>query len=379
MANGQSLPIILHVAPIGNQLASGPAQSVPRLVQALKEHGATVGLLTTSREGIVDSPQSFPVISYRSLKAFPGLQRLPPPFSQPDLIVFHSTYIPIHAVLAREAVRHKIPYIITPRGGMTHEAQRQKALKKKMGNHLFFNNIVRHAVAIHCLTDNEAEDAQAWRRPVFVVGNGIDLPDQYLARPGHQNHLRFVFIGRYDIYHKGLDLLLKACIHAQTDLRRAGAYVELYGPSINDSRQKMQQIIDNHMIQDIVHIHNPIYCTEKAVLLGKTDVFVHTSRFEGHPMAVLEALAYGIPCLLTPGSNMASAVTANGAGWQVDANPEAIANGIKRILAERKQIAERGAAARMLAESAHSWDKVAQQLIVEYQRILHGHRNDATT
>ena len=42
------------------------------------------------------------------------------------------------------------------------------------------------------------------------------------------------------------------------------------------------------------------------------DLFIHTFRFEGHPIAVLEALSYGIPCLLTPGTNMAGEVEAAG-------------------------------------------------------------------
>ncbi|MBD2508806.1 glycosyltransferase [Nostoc muscorum FACHB-395] len=80
------------------------------------------------------------------------------------------------------------------------------------------------------------------------------------------------------------------------------------------------------------------------------DLLIHTFRFEGHPIAVLEALSYGIPCLLTPGTNIAGEVEAAGAGWSVEDTPAAIAKGMQDVLAARLELSKRGQAARNLVE-----------------------------
>jgi glycosyltransferase involved in cell wall biosynthesis len=254
---------------------------------------------------------------------------------------------------------------------MTREAQRIKRLKKRIGNLLFFNRMVCHAAALHCLTEKEAEDARAWKRPTFVVGNGTILPlISELAQVGRKNKLRFVFIGRLDLYTKGLDLLLDACVVIQQELRESGVEVCLFGPDVNGSRDLIREVIAHNQMADVVHLEEPVLDEEKVKTLQSADLFIHTSRFEGHPTAVLDALSYGVPCLLTPGTNMSSEVIQFGAGWEVDPNPEAIAAGLQRALALRTGLAAKGRCARTLAETRYSWDHIAQQVLAEYRKIL---------
>ena len=76
-------------------------------------------------------------------------------------------------------------------------------------------------------------------------------------------------------------------------------------PSVNDLAKAPEE--------KVLKLCGPIAGADKKKVLKDADLFLHTSRSEGHPMGVLEALAYGIPCLLTPGTNMASEVAASGA------------------------------------------------------------------
>ncbi len=87
-------------------------------------------------------------------------------------------------------------------------------------------------------------------------------------------------------------------------------------------------------------------------------------------MAVLEALSYGIPCLLTPGTNMATEVVRAGAGWSVEQNPTAIAQGMSRVLAARSELSSRGQAGRKLVEQAYSWSQIGKQAVKEYTNLL---------
>lgn len=364
-------PVILHVAPITHNKVSGLTYSIPSLVNALQCTGVSTGLLTTSPLGRYEKSEPYPVVYLRDLPVYAAIASMPEPLNKPSLIVFHSTYILTHALLAFEAYRRQIPYIICPRGGMTRGAQHVKRLKKIVGNLLFFNLMIRNTAAIHCLTEEEAADVKEWNRPVFIVGNGVDLPPlEMLTHPAKKAKLQFVFLGRLDIHHKGLDLLLEACAMIQEDLRGAKVQISLYGPDVAESRSILKRLINTYQIQDIVNLQEPVRGEAKQAVFQSTDLFLHTSRFEGHPIAVLEALSYGIPCLLTPGTNMALEVAAAAAGWAVEPNPAAIANCIRSILAARLDLPARGHAARSLVEGKYSWDQIGTQLLKEYLKIL---------
>ncbi len=360
---------VTHVAPIADQQVSGPSQSVPALVGALHRLGVATGILTTRPDGPYTVAQPYPVAYYERRC---GFSHMPPPLDKPDLVVFHGIYRLAHGRLAAHARRMGTPYVVTPRGGMTKGAQRARPVKKWLGNLLFIKQMIRHAAAIHCLTDREAADAARWGRPVFVVNNGVDLPSpDRLALPGRGPGLRLVFLGRLDIYYKGLDLLLQACALATDDLRRAGAQVHLYGPDWRDSKRFLVKMISSRRLDGLVQMHDPVAGAAKEQVFRAADVFLCTSRSEGHPMAALEALSYGVPCLVTPGTNIAAEVVAAGAGVEVAAIPAAIAAGMRDLLARKDDLQAMGRGARAMTErEEYSWDAVARNVLGHYRRII---------
>ncbi len=300
------------------------------------------------------------------------LSRLAPPFNRPDLLVFHGVYDPRHFFLVRWADRHAIPYIITPRGGMTRAAHRRRFWKKQLADLLYFSRTVRRAAAIHYLTLNEAKESSHWKHTYFVAGNGVDSPPEILvARPNSRPHLHFLFIGRKDIHHKGLDLLLNALGLIRNLLTEFKVRVTIHGPDINGSERRLQAMINIFGLQHVVRLEAPVFGADKAAVLKDCDLFVHTSRLEGHPMAVLEAMAAGLPCLVTPGTNMGADVTRFNAGWLADPTPDAIAQTFKTILAHRDALAERGHQARALVEECYQWNRVAEATLCHYQRVVH--------
>lgn len=362
---------ILHLAPLQWGRIGGLNAAILALIeeQNLRED-VQAALVLTGKAQELPSDSPFPVFDRRQLFRTPRGTGLRPPFDRPHLAVFHSTYIPSHAAIARRLRKAGIPYILCPHGGMTRHIQSHHKWKKRLGNLLFFNRLVAHAEAVQHLSSGEAAVSRGWNRPVFVVGNGIYAPDDtHLARPGKATGLRLVFLGRLDIEIKGLDLLLDACVLVRTELRQRQARLELYGPKQKGSSHALAQRIAQLGLGDIVFLKPPIRGPEKAAVLQQADLLVLTSRTEGHPMAVLEALSYGVPCLLTPGTNMAEEVAAAGAGWQVAPTAEAIAGGLRQFLAaDQKTLETLGANARRLALEKYTWEQVAKRTVEAYRK-----------
>lgn len=368
--------IILHAAPVTWSSPNGVTSAVQSAVAAQNAvPDCRAALLITSRDAGVPPPLEFPVfllgegfeVSRGRLPA-----GLPEPFRRPDLVVFHSTFVPHHAVLAAHWRALGVPYLVCPHGGMTAEALRQKAWKKQLGRLWFFDELIRHAAAIQYLSHGEWQRSGDWGRPVIIAGNGVHPPtDDELARPGSRADRRWLFLGRLHVEHKGLDVLLEACARVKELLLRRGVEVVIVGPDVNGSRRLLENRIRASDLGRLVRLADAAVGDQKRDWFRSADLFVHPSRTEGHPTAVLEAMSYGLPVLVTLGTNVAEEVAAAGAGWETFCEPDELARDL-RNLAEcpGAAFARAGLAARNWVLRELTWDRVAARTVSKYRRVL---------
>lgn len=368
--------IILHAAPVTWRYPNGVTLAVQCAVAAQNAlPGCRAGLLMTSRDAGVLPPLDFPVFPVG--ERFGGSRGrqpgdLPEPFRRPDLVVFHSTFVPAHAALAAHWRALGVPYLVCPHGGMTAEALRQKAWKKRLGRLWFFDELIRHAAAIQYLSHGEWQKSGDWGRPVILAGNGVPPPaEDEPARPGLRPTRRFLFLGRLHVEHKGLDVLLEACGKAREPLLRRNLEVVIVGPDVNGSRRLLENRIRALGLETLVRLADAAVGDQKRDWFRSADLFVHPSRTEGHPTAVLEAMSYGLPVLVTPGTNVAEEVVAAGAGWETFCDANELARDL-RNLAELPGpvLAQAGRAARSWVLRELTWDRVAARTVSKYQRVL---------
>jgi glycosyltransferase involved in cell wall biosynthesis len=117
-----------------------------------------------------------------------------------------------------------------------------------------------------------------------------------------------------------------------------------------------------------VEFPGPVMGQEKWDLLASASLFIHTSRWEGMPFAVLEALALGRPVVITPETNVGRQVAQYGAGWVVEKSPSAIAAGLRAAMTcEAEQLDKVGQAARELAADCLTWPATAREMLAVYR------------
>ena len=393
MNSDKTIMKILHVGPFGPDIPGGLPPSILGFASAQATVGAQVGLLS-----------SLPLTDTASINRIPGvclvgspqkvhrnpwlisedwILRIRKKFGAPTLVNFHSSYIPFNTALARRCKQAGWPYVITAHGVMGRSAVNVKRIKKHIANLLFFRSYVRDADAIHALTTREVNEIQASFKvkKVIVVPNGVEdylleasekLTPADLGDFGREGDLMLGFIGRIDMYHKGLDLLLNALKILKSQPEGPGCNLFVIGLfHTKKDERSFHLTVESLGLKDEVKLLGARYGQEKLRHFLACDVFVHTSRFEGMPMSVLEAMALGRVCLVTPGSNVGD-IVCEGGGWECEPSSSSIAETIKSIYEKRDSLKALGQRSQERMRKRFTWKSVARQLYQEHLKLC-GH------
>jgi glycosyltransferase involved in cell wall biosynthesis len=134
-------------------------------------------------------------------------------------------------------------------------------------------------------------------------------------------------------------------------------------------------MIAERSLHEIVTLNPPVFDTEKEDILLGSDVFIQTSRSEALTLGILEALSYGLPCLVTPGTTWGESIKKYNAGWVADPTPRSVFESIVRAIDEHDIFNEKSTNARNLVAENFSWEKSSKDIINSYYNIV-GHKGD---
>lgn len=352
--------VILHVCSVENKMTNGATVAVLHHVNAQAKTGrARIMVCHVRGEELPWHPQVSVIEESGILE---NLKEL-------DLVVFHEIYYLPFFGLAKKLRACGVPYVVVAHGGLTRGAQSQRRLPKAAVNALWAKRFIRGAAAVHFLSDQEASVSRSWCPRQLIAPNGVTIPPFQKEFAGRRSGLRFVYIGRFSIFYKGLDLLCQACGMIRETLQNKEISLHLYGPGEGVEYEKLKQLVQKYGLEEIIFLHDSVFGQAKKEALLAGDVFIQPSRSEGQPMGVLEALAAGLPVFVTPGTSFDTMVAEQRCGWVCACRADDIARTILRVYDERERLKEYSHNARAYTARHFAWEHVAEETLDLYQNI----------
>jgi glycosyltransferase involved in cell wall biosynthesis len=133
----------------------------------------------------------------------------------------------------------------------------------------------------------------------------------------------------------------------------------------------LREKIEADGLQEQVHVCPPVTGSDKLAAYRWADVFVYPSYDEGMPMAVIEAMACGLPVIASRVGGLPDLVTEGVNGLLVQAgHPEQIAAAISQLSEEPLQRASMGQQSYQRAMSDYDFEKRVTQLVGIYSTVL---------
>jgi glycosyltransferase involved in cell wall biosynthesis len=175
-----------------------------------------------------------------------------------------------------------------------------------------------------------------------------------------------LFFGRLN-FKKGLDVLTRA--FADVTRARPDAHLVIAGPD-RGMQEKTQAWIDEYGFGDRATFTGMVTGDDKLELLADSDLFVLPSYTENFGIAVVEAMACGMPVAISDKVNLWHEVANADAGWVTPAEAEPFAGAILAALADVDGARAKGARGRALVGERFQWPQIGHALEEAYASIV---------
>lgn len=377
---------ILHCVASLAPRHGGPTVAVLGMVRAQRELGIDAVILSSDDDvgGRLDVPlrqwtehEGVPVLFLPRVKArqhtLVGFTYTPeyPVWMRKHVGEFD--FVHVHTVFSHPANtamqacrRAGVPYCVRPLGQLCHWSLQQRRLVKKLQLALWTRRNIDAARFIHCTAVMEAREtaSEGFRSPCQVLPHGIHMPPRITdARAGLRSLVCLpaerpvvVFMSRVHPK-KGIELLLEAASRLSPSFD-----LVIVGTGDADYLAGLQQKA-SALLPGRVYWMGFKEGEDKWRVLQGADLFVLPSHSENFGIAVLEAIACGLPVVISDQVALEDEVRKHALGRVVPLELEPLSQAMQELLAapdERAGISTRAIAT---AEECFSWPAAARRLI----------------
>lgn len=190
-----------------------------------------------------------------------------------------------------------MPYVVSTHGATSPQNLGRYRVRKAAYGRLVEHRLVGGAQALVASTPIEAEELRRWHPdppPIRVLANVADpaLLDAPAWTPPVTADDPVVSLGRFDVRHKGLDRV------STVAKRLPDTTFAIHGARCGNEPDLLEKLLAEKPAN--LQLLDAVRGADKADALRRSQAFILLSRWEGLSVALLEALALGVPCVVSP-------------------------------------------------------------------------------
>lgn len=383
---------VLHVIPSVGPLRGGPSFAVRSITRGLAAAGIETHVATTDDNGPdrkldvqcgrpIDEDGVtfwyFPRQSRFYLYSAPFTGWMWKHAADYDLIHIHTLFCYCSNMAAYIASRLGVPYVVRPLGVLNRWGREQRRpWLKRASFALIERRVLNGAAFIHYTAEQERLEASecGFEDRPMIIPNPVEIPDLGDAKgelrrryPELNGRRILLFLSRID-RKKGLDLLIPAFAGLLREM--PGAALVIAGDGDRALEESLRSECRKLGIQDFVYWPGFLSGNAKAGALADADLFVLPSYSENFGIAPIEAMALGVPVILTDQVGICREVLACNAGVVTPPEIEPLREAMLRVLSDDDGRATLGRNGAALARTQFAPDVVMRRLTDAYGAVL---------
>lgn len=262
-----------------------------------------------------------------------------------------------------------------------------KRFKKDLYLRLVERRCIEQAAALICtdVLEKEAIRELGLRNPVYIVPNGLDM-GRFANLPPRGEMRRELRLPEQAVVVLVLGRLhpvKRPDLAVQAFARIAGefphAHLVFAGPDEAGLESLLSAVARQANCAERVHFTGLLPADRVLHALADADLLLMPSESENFGMAAAEAMAAGLPVVISNRIGISRFVGQANAGIVVPLTEESIADGLGRLLKQPEKLREIGARARKIAEENFELSIVARRMSACYAEILSRCRQEHIT
>jgi glycosyltransferase involved in cell wall biosynthesis len=257
--------------------------------------------------------------------------------------------------------------VISPRGTLSDWALSRVRWRKRLVGCWGQHHALHEAHCLHVTSEHELEECRRFglKNPVAVIPNGIDCPVQLSRSPDDTKELNLLFLSRIHPT-KGVDLLLRAWHRLEGEFPRWT--LTIAGPDQHEFAEQMKSLMRRLGLRRVRFVGEVTGARKTAAFLQAT-LFVLPTQSENFGNAIGEALAHGVPVVVSRGAPWA-AVHEERCGWWFELSEEILVLTLRQAMElPQADLAAMGQRGRQWIQRAFSWPAIGERMYRTYEWV----------